>query len=164
MPTDPLAQLTEAQRECLRLVYAHHNSKEIAEIVGVSPSAVDKRIERAVQMLGVTSRFAAARMLAVSEGRTTYERTPSEAFDVHETASPPPSIAPDEPRWLVRRLFGLSPGSGSEGAARNPLGRLQRLGLIVGLAFLIAMTSVALLNMAQTLSSFASASRSAPAR
>jgi DNA-binding CsgD family transcriptional regulator len=164
MATPALDQLTEAQRECLRLVYAHHNSKEIAEIVGVSPSAVDKRIERAVQLLGVSSRFAAARMLAVAEGRTAYERTPSEPFDLHESASPAPFTAPDGPWWLVRRLLGLVPGSGSEGVVRNPLGRLQRLGLIVGLAFLIAMTSVALLNLGHTLSSLAVASRSAPGR
>lgn len=164
MPTPALDQLTEAQRECLRLVYAHHNSKEIAEIVGVSPSAVDKRIERAVQLLGVSTRFAAARLLAESEGPTTYERTPSEPFDLHESATSRPSIAPDGPAWFVRRLLGLSPGSGSEGVVRNPLGRLQRLGLIVGLAFLIAMTSVALLNLGQTLSSIAIASRSAPGR
>ena len=151
MAKPALDQLTEAQRECLRLVYAHHNSKEIAEIVGVSPSAVDKRIERAVQMLGVSSRFAAARMLAVSEGLTAYERAPSEPFDLHETANSAPSTDPDGPWWFVRRLLGLTPGSGSEGVVRNPLGRLQRLGLIVGLAFLIAMTSVALLNLGQTL-------------
>jgi DNA-binding CsgD family transcriptional regulator len=165
MTTTPaLDQLTDAQRECLRLVHTHHNSKEIAEIVGVSPSAVDKRIERAVQVLGVPSRFAAARMLAAAEGRATYERAPSEPFDLHEAADVAPTTAPDGPWWLVLRLFGLSPGSGSEGQIRNPLGRLQRLGAIVGLAFLIAMTSVALLSLGQTLSSLATASRSAPSR
>ena len=55
--------LTEAQRACLRLVLSHHNSKEIAALLGVSPSAIDKRIERAVQMLRVGSRFEAARLL-----------------------------------------------------------------------------------------------------
>jgi DNA-binding CsgD family transcriptional regulator len=164
MAKPALDQLTEAQRECLRLVYAHHSSKEIAEIVGVSPSAIDKRLERAIQMLGASSRFAAARMLAVAEGRATYERTPSETFDVHETAITPSSTDPDGPGWFVRRLLGLSSDTGSEGEVRNPLGRLQRLGLIVGLAFLIAMTSVALLNLGQTLSSLAIASRSASAR
>ncbi|MEG8053752.1 sigma factor-like helix-turn-helix DNA-binding protein [Sphingomonas aerolata] len=55
--------LTEAQRACLRLVLTHHNSKEIAALLGVSPSAIDKRIERAVQVLGAGSRFEAARLL-----------------------------------------------------------------------------------------------------
>lgn len=158
-----LDQLTEAQRECLRLVHTHHSSKEIAEIVGVSPSAVDKRIERAVQMLGVSSRFVAARMLVASEGGQTYEQTTSEAFDL-----PSPAIAdgmaPDGPWWLVRRLLGIGPAIGSKGEARNPLSRLQRLGVIVGLIFLISMSSMALLNLGQTLSSLAAASRDAPRR
>ena len=59
--------LTEAQRACLRLVLSHHNSKEIAALLGVSPSAIDKRIERAVQMLRVGSRFEAARLLQQHE-------------------------------------------------------------------------------------------------
>lgn len=82
MARGALDQLTEAQRECLRLVVAHHSSKEIAEIVGVSPSAVDKRLERAVQLLGVSSRFAAARLLAASEGGPAYEQTTSEPSDL----------------------------------------------------------------------------------
>lgn len=159
-----LEQLTEAQRECLRLVYTHHSSKEIAEIVGVSPSAVDKRIERAVQMLGTPSRFAAARMLAVAEGRATYDRTPSDAIDLPTDPLFGRTDETDGPWRLVLRLLGFTPGSGSERVVRNPLGRLERLGLIVGLAFLIAMTSVALLNLGQTLSSIAIASRSAPGR
>ncbi|HEV2570019.1 helix-turn-helix transcriptional regulator [Sphingomonas sp.] len=163
MARGALDQLTEAQRECLRLVYAHHNSKEIAEIVGISPSAVDKRIERAVQILGVTSRFAAARMLAAKEGFPAYEQTTSEPFDL----PPVPSIsrtAGDEPWWLVRRLLGMPPTTGSGGEARNTLTKGQRLGVIVGLIFLISMSSMALLNLGQTLSSLAGPSRTAPSR
>ena len=160
-----LALLTDAQRECLRLVYAHHNSKEIAVIVGVSPSAVDKRIERAVQQLGVPSRFAAARMLAVAENsRGAYERLPSEQIDLSRTRIFGRSLGPDGPAWLVLRLLGLSPSDGGGGTVRNPLGKLQRLGVVVGLIFLIAMSSVALLNLGHTLSSIASESRSAPGR
>jgi len=163
MPAPALDQLTDAQRECLRLVYARHSSKEIAEIVGVSPSAVDKRIERAVQQLGVTSRIAAARMLVASEGGATYERTTSDPFDLPPDANSG-GMALDGPWWLVRRLLGLGPATGSEGEARNPLSRSQRLGVIVGLIFLISMSSMALLNLGQTLSSLASASRDAPSR
>lgn len=159
-----LDQLTDAQRECLRLVYAHHNSKEIAEIVGVSPSAVDKRIERAVQQLGTGSRFAAARMLAMSEGGATYERLPSEQIDLPPAREIGRSLRPDGPGWLVLRLLGLSSSEGGGGTVRNPLGKLERLGVVVGLVFLIAMSSVALLNLGQTLSSIASQTRSAPGR
>ena len=67
MTAGRIDQLTEAQRTCLRLVLTHHNSKEIAALVGVSPSAIDKRIERAIQILGVATRFEAARQLQQHE-------------------------------------------------------------------------------------------------
>jgi DNA-binding CsgD family transcriptional regulator len=163
MARGALDQLTEAQRECLRLVYAHHNSKEIAEIVGISPSAVDKRIERAVQILGVSSRFAAARMLTAEEGGPAYEQTTSEPFDL-PSAPGSSRTAAGEPLWLVRRLLGLQPIAGSGEEARNPLTKGQRLGVIVALIFLISMSSMALLNLGQTLSSLAGPSRTAPDR
>ena len=163
MARGALDQLTEAQRECLRLVYAHHNSKEIAEIVGISPSAVDKRLERAVQLLGATSRFAAARMLAADEGGPAYEQTTSEPFDLPSSHSFS-RTADNEPLWLVRRLLGMSPVAGSGGEARNSLTKGQRLGVIVALIFLISMSSMALLNLGQTLSSLAGPPRSAPDR
>ena len=163
MASGALHQLTEAQRECLRLVYAHHNSKEIAEIVGVSPSAIDKRIERAVQILGVPSRFVAARMLIAEEGGSTYEQTTSEPSDL--SFQPLSSrTAASEPWWLARRLLGLPPVAGGGEGARNPLTKGQRLGVIVGLIFLISMSSMALLNVGQTLSSLAGPARTAPDR
>lgn len=69
-PADPsaISRLTPGQRDCLRLVLAHYSSKEIAQKLGVGPSAVDKRIERAVETLGARSRFDAARLLAAAEG------------------------------------------------------------------------------------------------
>lgn len=164
MARGALDQLTEAQRECLRLVYAHHNSKEIAEIVGVSPSAIDKRLERAIQLLGASSRFAAARMLAVEEGVSTYERTPSDTFDLSPAAAVGPMQERDGSWWLVHRLLGLAPRDGGRNQARNTLSKLERLGVIVGLMFLIAMTSVALLNLGETLSGIAATARSTPGR
>jgi DNA-binding CsgD family transcriptional regulator len=154
MGEQSIDQLTEPQRECLRLVLAHHSSKEIAGLLGVSPSAVDKRIERAVQVLGVGSRFAAARMLAAHENGGAYDRLPCEPIDVPEPdADRPPSVS-GGPLWLVHRLFGLSPGSGGAGIVRNRLDRLHRLGAIVALMFLVSMSIVALLNVGQTISSF----------
>lgn len=180
MSPSPVEQLTEAQRECLRLVLTHHNSKEIAAIVGVSPSAVDKRIERAVQQLGVATRFAAARVLAQHEAGERsasvpppaddvppadaaasppsvsddppYERLPSDPIDVPDSPEQPPSRHRDEPMWLVRRLLGTSPEAGFGGSTRNPLGTLERLGVIAALIVTVAFASMALLNMGQTLS------------
>lgn len=48
-----VSQLSEGQIECLLLVDRHHNSKEIAAKLGISPHTVDQRIRRALEKLGV---------------------------------------------------------------------------------------------------------------
>lgn len=57
--------LTDGQRDCLRLVMLHLSSKEIARTLGISPHTVDQRLRVAVRNLGVSSRFEAARLLAM---------------------------------------------------------------------------------------------------
>ena len=64
MNADRLARLTNQQRQCLRLVYAHMSSKEIAQQLGVEPGTVDQYVKAAMRILGVSDRRAAARMLA----------------------------------------------------------------------------------------------------
>lgn len=167
MTAGRIDQLTEAQRACLRLVLSHHNSKEIAAIFGVSPSAIDKRIERAIQILGVGTRFEAARRLQDHEGPApsapTYERLPSEPIDV---PNPPSSTADDaatEPWGLVRRFIGTDPVGGIQGAARNRFSKRERLVRLVGLMAMIAIASMAVVNMALTLSSLLRPSRDAVA-
>jgi len=64
-----LDRLTDKQRECLRLVYAHMSSKEIAPLLGVEPGTVDQYIKAAMRILGTSDRRAAARMLAEHEDR-----------------------------------------------------------------------------------------------
>ncbi len=160
-----IAQLTEAQRACLRLVLTHHNSKEIAAQFKVSPSAIDKRIERAVQVLGVGTRFEAARHLQQHERaedgagaggggegvQRAYERLPSEPIDISISPVRPAGIAASGPWGLVRRFLGLSPVDGSMGVARNRASPGDRLVRLIGLMGLIAITSMALVNMAMTL-------------
>lgn len=189
MTAGRIDQLTEAQRACLRLVLTHHNSKEIALIVGVSPSAIDKRIERAIQILGVGSRFEAARQLqdhergetddgvlvrdrlpsdpaaAVTEPESpadqdaAYERLPSEPFDVPPEPSKPANSDQIEPWGLVRRFLGLSGGSGSTGVARNRFSIGNRIYRLLALMGLIAVTSMAVVNMAMTLTTLLRSNR-----
>ena len=47
MNTDPVARLSEGQRECLRMVYRHLETKEIARSLGISPDGVTQRIKTA---------------------------------------------------------------------------------------------------------------------
>lgn len=150
MPLSDIENLTEAQREVLRLVLTRHSSKEIAQKLGISPFSVDKRIERAIATLGATSRFDAARRLAEHEGALAYEPLAYEAIDL----SPPPGDAPSplttEPGGLGRRLFGLSDRR-ITGEARNTLTGLQRVGLILALMVGIAIATGSLINVAAAL-------------
>ena len=61
-PNPDLAALTDGQRDCLRLVYNHMTSKDIARILGVSPHTVDMRLRTAMKTLSVGSRIEAARL------------------------------------------------------------------------------------------------------
>src|SRR4249919_2885828 len=70
MSDERLDRLTDKQRECLRLVYAHLSSKEIAPRLRVEPGTVDQYIKAAMRTLGVSDRRAAARMLAEQEAGT----------------------------------------------------------------------------------------------
>jgi len=66
-------QLTDAQRECLRLVGRGFQSKEIARELGISIDGVNKRLAGAMGTLGVSSRFEAARRLADHEAGEGYQ-------------------------------------------------------------------------------------------
>lgn len=160
----PFDQLTDAQRECLRLVLAHHNSKEIAKLVGVSASAVDKRLERAVMVLGAPSRFAAARMLSTHEGGPASDRLPSEPIDVPSMLQPAPTIAKDEPWGLVRRLLGLGRSAGRDGEVRNKLSWPMRLVVAAALTVVVALVATAVINMGQTVSVIALRQSGYPSR
>ena len=59
--------LSDAERDCLRLVYQHMTSKDIARQLGVSPHTVDMRLRQAIRKLEVTSRIEAARALVMDE-------------------------------------------------------------------------------------------------
>lgn len=68
MDRDRVARLSEGQRQCLRLVYRHMESKEIARELGISPDGVTQRIKTAMRILGVDRRRDAAQILAEAEG------------------------------------------------------------------------------------------------
>ncbi|QTC92030.1 helix-turn-helix transcriptional regulator [Brevundimonas goettingensis] len=60
-------KLTERERECLRLVHAHLNSKQIARELGIKPGTVDRHCENAVRKLQAGNRIDAALRLAAWE-------------------------------------------------------------------------------------------------
>ena len=79
-------RLSAAQKDCLRLVGAGLEIKEIARELGISPTAVVERLRAARAILGVSSSRAAARLLAVQEQPATYMRHVDMPYGVAEHA------------------------------------------------------------------------------
>lgn len=64
---DRFNKLTDRQCECLRHVFEHRKSHEIAHILGTSSRVVDKQLMLAKNIIGAASRFEAARLFAQHE-------------------------------------------------------------------------------------------------
>ncbi len=65
--SDPVDDLSEGQKKCLRLVAQGMSSKEIAKETGLSPPTVDTYLRQAMAKLGASSRREAARIVRERE-------------------------------------------------------------------------------------------------
>lgn len=106
-----IARLTDQQRACLRHVYAHRTSKEIAPILGIEPGSVDQHIKAAMRTLGVGDRRTAAKVFAEYEGR---EDQPAVAY-------PPlnPGYPPDPYNFVPPIVSGWQPNEPAGGSMRE---------------------------------------------
>lgn len=67
MTSSSLAELTDGQKQCLRLVGQHLTSKEIARKLGISHFTVDQRLDSARRKLNAHSRKDAVRIFMTME-------------------------------------------------------------------------------------------------
>ena len=112
MNADRIERLTDKQRECLRMVYRHMETKEIARVLGLSPDGVTQRIKSAMKTLGVDRRRDAALILAEAEGLDAYPREVYQSRDIApdpERAMLAPSI---EGAWQAAFGHGDEGGTG----------------------------------------------------
>ena len=65
--------LSESQKDSLRLIYRGDNAKEIGRMHGISPATVHQRLTAARRILGVARSMEAARILAEAEGLPVYD-------------------------------------------------------------------------------------------
>ncbi len=93
MGYEAINKLTSRQRDCLRLVLHHKQSKEIGRELGISPMTVDNHFRSAIQTLGVSNRLEAARLLEAHELATSSQRL---------TSQPPPVVSPLETPMMTR--------------------------------------------------------------
>ena len=169
---DRVALLTDKQRDCLRLVWRHQESKEIARTLGISPHSVDGRIKTAMRTLDADDRYEAARLLALAEGAETDQPPVYGSSDIpvgHFYPSFPPSLnageRPAGPLVLeeAQAAYHLSPTPGSwfapplptTGRPRNELSASTRLFWVVIVAILTAIAFGALAAGLEALSRLA---------
>lgn len=105
MDKNAVARLSEGQRQCLRMVYRHMETKEIARVLGISPDGVTQRIKTAMRTLGVNRRRDAALILAQAEGTDTYPSLVYPSRDI-EIAPNPAMLGPSTEGERHRELSG----------------------------------------------------------
>jgi len=161
MDPNRIARLTDQQRICLRLVYSHMTSKEIAPRLGIEPNSVDQHIKAAMRVLGVGDRRTAARMLAEHEGAWAARSLVYQSLDVATAPDPLTFPLPTESDWQQRgtRAAGtmreeqaafeaaplhrppiFPPPLPFWGGRPGDLSALQRLGWIFAIMLAIALT------------------------
>lgn len=120
MDVSRINELSERQKECLRLLFANYSIKDIANELDLALSTVKGHLTNARQILGADRSMQAARILVE------YEHTLG--------------IEPPRPVGLERPL--IDDGAATALATptlvvrnRNPFGYLVRIGLIVAIAF-----------------------------
>jgi DNA-binding CsgD family transcriptional regulator len=116
--------LSEVQKDSLRLLYRGYNAKEIARIRGVHPATVHQRLTAARKTLGVSRSMEAARIFAEAEGAPVYDSVICDEIDIAPT---PPDQSSS---WLSRLPWPLP----TRRRPTNDLSMLELLAAILGLA------------------------------
>jgi DNA-binding CsgD family transcriptional regulator len=99
--------LTPRERECLRLVARHQQSKEIARLLNISKSTVDKHIDRARERIGAADRRTAALAFVA------HEETLNPGMDIGYPPDPDTIPKPAASR-SVEAQFNAEPGALSD--------------------------------------------------
>jgi DNA-binding CsgD family transcriptional regulator len=92
-------QLSDGQKEALRLYYQRLSAKEIAQALKLSPDGVHARLKTARRVLGVSDSMVAARLLHEHE----YQRVVHQAVVVGPSTLPATQAMP-RPLWSWLRM------------------------------------------------------------
>lgn len=131
-----IGDLSERQRQCLRLVAELKTTKQIAGELNIAPSTVDTHIQRAIELLGVATRADAAKALIAADALAGEESRPQQSTT--EPSRLPPNPFPSA----------IQPSSTAEARpARNQLSAGARIG-VAALALVMLCLAVAGLGAA----------------
>ena len=153
-----LSELTEKQVEVLDLLLQHKTTKQIARELRIAPNTVDARIAAVRQKWGTVDRNATARVY--SHLLEDCEKTPCGFSPLESDVLPEqPSIRdlPGSPVFALSdaQLQGHWAGQPGRGSVLEALdarfGKAGRVGAILGLAMILAITLVAALAIADAL-------------
>ncbi len=148
MEGDPIDELTEAEKEVLRLYLTATDQKEIARLIDRSPSAVEQRLASARRKLGVNRSIDAAHLLAHAEGNPAYGMAiygSSSGSEARSFTLRPPSS--EGGNWLSSlRPF---PTKGRPWNAQ-PIG--PRLIVITGVVLALVLSAVFVVSLGEALS------------
>lgn len=105
MGYEGISKLTTRQRDCLRLVLQHKQSKEIGRELGISPMTVDNHFRSAIQTLGVSNRLEAALLLDSWEREDTSQQLTSQPDSVVSQAQSPIMSSPADAGDGQREMY-----------------------------------------------------------
>lgn len=133
-----LTRLNDRQKQVLRLYHRGFEAKEIARELRITPNTVNQHLRDARRILGVDRSVQAARLLA-------------EAEEHNRVGTDPSAIAAVERADQIDGAASVEALSGPARKNRYHLTILQRLGLIVVIAFIAVALAGALIVAADTI-------------
>lgn len=105
MGSESISKLTARQRDCLRMVLLHKQSKEIGRDLGISPMTVDNHFRSAIQTLGVSTRLEAALLLDAWERRGASQQLTSQPEGVVSAPRSPIMSSPADAGDGQREMY-----------------------------------------------------------
>lgn len=148
MGDDPIAALSDLEKEALRLFLVSSDQKELARRIGRSPATVEQRLARARRKLGVAHSLDAALLLAEREGNQTYG-TAIYGESLHgEPERHALKLWPPKDRGAAQSLSFFP----TRGRPWNMLPAWARLALILGGMLALLIATVATVSIAESVS------------
>jgi len=148
MGAELIDELSDLEKEVLRLFLVSSDQKDLARRIGRSPATVEQRLARARRKLGVTRSLDAALLLAEHEGRGAYG-TAIYGDSLHrEPDKPAPKLWPPKDRGAAQSLAFLP----TRGRPWNTLPMWARLTMIVGGMFALLIATVAAVSIGESIS------------
>lgn len=143
-----LAQLTEKEKEALRLVFSHPSFEAIARELNLTKGAIQSRFSSVYKRMGTLDRYEVARALARREGWAPYV----DRIDTTDRVAGAPAVLPNHVtgsgskpiHGLIELVDSLARLLGREGADNVLTGneRLVRT-ILVGLVIMIILSLLA---------------------